>query len=64
MITTTIHAPLVNFVTTCTIATAAVATAPTPFKSARQRHPGLFKRRQRITIPAWDRVKQTNTPMA
>ena len=62
--TTTIQPPSVNFVTTWMIVTIAVATAPTPFSVARQRQPGPRLCAQCTTIPAWDRVKQTKTPMA
>ena len=64
MISTTIHAPCVNFVTTCTTETTAVATAPTPLSAARRFQPASRLRHQCITIPACDSVKQTNTPIA
>jgi len=64
MISTTIHAPCVNFVTICTMDTSAVATAPIPLSAARRCHPGSRARNQCITMPACDSVKQTNTPIA
>jgi len=64
MISTTIHAPAENFVTTCTTDTTAVAAAPTPFSHAFHFQPGSRHLNQCTTMPACDSVKQTNTPMA
>ena len=42
----------------------AVSTAPRPLMAARPAQPSPRCSRQCLTMPAWDRVNPTNTPMA
>ena len=61
IINTTIHAPSTNFVMTWRIETMPVAIAPRPLSAAFHFQLGPRVRRQCITIPACESVKQTNT---
>ena len=62
----TIQAPCGSLVMTMTTDTTAVAVAPTPFITARQRQPlsTSFRRNQWTTMPACEMVKLVNTPTA
>ena len=58
-----IHAPSANFVTATTTRTTQVLTAPTRLNSALPSHPRPPSRRHFRTMPAWERVNETNTPI-
>jgi hypothetical protein len=58
----TIQAPWMNFVIVTITSTTPVAVAPIALMVMLRRHPVSLSRRQRRTIPAWDRVKAVNTP--
>ena len=58
------HAPSTNFVTAMITATTADRKAPKALIAVPLRQPGSRSRRWCLVIPAWDRVKPVNTPMA
>ena len=58
-----IHAPSCALVTATTISTMPVTSAPMPFIAACVRQPAPPSRRQRTTMPACERVNDTNTPI-
>ena len=58
-----IHAPSCAFVAATTINTTPVTIAPTRLMAALDRQPGVRKRRHHTTIPAWDSVNDTKTPI-
>ena len=64
MISTTTQAPAVNLLTSSMMMVTKVRTAPSPLMAARRIQPGWRCACQCRTMPAWDRVKPTNTPMA
>ena len=58
-----IQAPSANLVTATTTRTRVVATAPTRLNSALVSHPSPPSRRHFRTMPAWESVNETNTPI-
>src|SRR5260221_12253490 len=60
----TAQAPDVNFVAAITIKTIPVTVAPMELMMALPNHPGGLSRRQRCTMPNWDKVNDVNTPIA
>ena len=64
MTSTISHAPSVNLLTSSINVVARVRTAPTALIAARVDQPGDRSALQCLTMPTWDRVKPTNTPMA
>src|SRR5581483_10774217 len=62
--TTMIQAPWVNLVTAMTMSTTADSTAPTPLTTRPLRQWGSWWVMWCLAIPAWDSVKEVNTPMA
>ena len=58
------QAPCVNLVMTMTTSTTSDRTAPTPLMNKPLRQCGSRSRRWCLAMPAWDRVKEVNTPMA
>ena len=57
------HAPSAAFVTATITRTTPVTSAPNPFTNALVRQPGPPTRRQCTTMPAWDSVNETKTPI-
>ena len=64
MTRTTSQAPSVNLVASSMASATVVSTAPSPLMNARWAQPGPCCSCQCFTIPPWDRVNPTNTPMA
>ena len=64
MSTMTIHAPWANLVLAIINVAMAVVTAPMPLTSSFFSQCGPFLTSQRFTIPAWEIVKDRNTPTA
>ena len=64
MIRTTSQAPSVNLLTSSMASAAVVSTAPSPLMNARRAQPSPCCSCQCLTMPVWDRVNPTNTPMA
>ena len=62
--TTGIHAPIVNFDTTTTVSTMAVATAPTALTASFDRHRGSLSVWWWTTMPVCESVNPVNTPTA
>ena len=60
----TSQAPCVNLVVAMISATMPVVTAPAPFSTARNGQRGPRSRNQKRTIPSWESVNDTNTPIA
>ena len=58
------HAPWLNLVTAAITKTIADSAAPTALSSMLLRQCASRRRHQCTTIPAWERVKATNTPTA
>ena len=64
MITVGTHAPSVNFETTTTSVTTAVAAAPTALMASRRGQPDSRRRQWCTTMPACERVNAKNRPTA
>ena len=64
MTSTISQAPSVNLLTSSMTVVAAVSRAPTPLTTARAIQPSDRSALQCLTMPTWDSVKPTNTPMA
>ena len=61
---TTSQAPSVNLLTSSMASAAVVSTAPSPLMNARPAQPRPCCSCQCRTMPVWDRVNPTNTPIA
>ena len=64
MTSTISHAPSVNLVPSSIIVVTVVRTAPKPLMAARVIQPRDRSILQCLTMPNWDSVNPTNTPMA
>ena len=60
--TTTSQAPCRKFEVPTTSITTKVVSAPSPLMIIPRRHPSSWRRYQRVSMPACDRVKATKTP--